>query len=100
MYLVIPSKKKLKVMGLTYNALPPGRRGRELKKNMALEARFGGGGLKGQGGGILRGAGGAKLSEEARFSRVTMMVFCKRVFSVATLVLIIHITMSMLISLI
>ena len=45
MYLVIPSKKKLKVMGLTYNALPPGRRGRELKKNMALEARLGGGGV-------------------------------------------------------
>ena len=40
MYLVIPSKKKLKVMGLTYNALPPGRRGRELKKIMTLEARF------------------------------------------------------------
>ena len=45
------------------------------------------------------GHGGAKFSEGARFSRATMF-FCKRVISVATLLLIIHITMYILISLI
>ena len=48
-----------------------------------------------RGGWVLRGAGGAKFSERARFSRVNMF-FCNCVFSVATLLLIIHITMSIL----
>ena len=63
MYLVIPSKKKLKVMGLTYNALPPGRRGCELKKIMTLEARF-----QNLGEGVGDGGGGGLLSGGAEFS--------------------------------
>ena len=39
--------------------------------------------------------GGAKFSEGAKFSRATMF-FCKRVISVTTLLLIIHITMYIL----
>ena len=42
---------------------------------------------------------GARFSEGARFSRVTMF-FCKHVISVPTLLLIIHIIMYILISLI
>ena len=68
------------------------------EKNMALGARFqklrGGGG-----GGLTKGQGKAKFSEGARFSLATMF-FCKRVIFVATLLLIIHITMHILISLI
>ena len=44
---------------------------------------------------VSDGQGGAKFSEGARFSRATMF-FCKRVISVATLLLIIHITMYIL----
>ena len=47
----------------------------------------------------LRGAGGAKFSEGARFPRAAMF-FCKLVISVATLSLVIHISMHILISLI
>ena len=45
------------------------------------------------------GKRGAKFSEWARFLRATMF-FCKCVISVATMLLIIHITMYILISLI
>ena len=44
------------------------------------------------GGGAYYQWGRAKFSEEARLSRATMF-FCKRVFSLASLLLIIHVTM-------
>ena len=69
----------------------PGKR-EEAKKNMALKARFC----------ELTVSGGqrrAKFSEGVTFFRITMF-FCKHVISAATLLLIIHITMYILISLI
>ena len=65
----------------------PLAKGGKMKIYMALGVRFQ----------ILRG--GTKFSEGARFSSVTMF-FCKRVISVATLLLIVHISMYIVISLI
>ena len=65
------------------------------EKNMALGARFQKlrrGDLLSTGAEFSEGWWGAKFSEEARFLRATMF-FCKRVISVATLLLIIHTTM-------
>ena len=61
--------------------------------NIALGARFqklGGGGVQ-----FWERQGGAKFSVGTRFSRTTMF-FCKHVFSVEALLLIIHITMYIL----
>ena len=74
---------------------------RGAEKNLALGARFQklrGNLLSGEAE-FSEGQGVAKFSKGTRFSRVTMF-FCKCVISVATLLLIIHITMYTLISLI
>ena len=77
------------------------------KKNMALGNRFqkmrgsltiraGGGGVRWWGvAEFSQGQRGAKFSEETSTSRATMF-FCKRVISVGTLLLIIHITVEIL----
>ena len=72
-------------------------------KNMALGARFQKlrGDLLSGGGSILRSAGGELNSQRGLASRgLAAMFFCKRVFSVATLLLIIHVIMYILVSLI
>ena len=76
------------------------------KKNMALGNRFqkmrgsltirAGGGVRWWGvAEFSQGQRGAKFSEETSTSRATMF-FCKRVISVGTLLLIIHITVEIL----
>ena len=89
------------VLMLAAQNAPPwqkGGKGGGAEKNMALGTRFQklkGGPYYQEGADFSKGQVAAKFLEWARFSRATMF-FCKRVISVATLLLVIYITMYIL----